>query len=342
MYQPACELPAARLLRAPDAVHQRRPVQPHRAGGDLRAGALGAHVPDAGRGDREGEQHALRPVGRASGPRRAAGSCAMVQRAEGRRRVGEHLQPLRPDVARSAATRSRASGARAACTACSPTSGWRTADGRDVEAPTVRRRSLAADAGAAPAAARSPSARPTSCTSAASSRARSRAARTSSRAPTARRSRTRCRASRKDVRDAVRAARGASAGWAGKTAMNRGQVLYRVAELMEGRREQFADEVAAAEGLARRRRARASSTARSTAGSGTRAGRTRSPRCWARSNPVGAPYFNFSIPEPTGVVGRRRARALVAAGPRVAARAGRSSAATPRSCSRPSRGRCRP
>jgi acyl-CoA reductase-like NAD-dependent aldehyde dehydrogenase len=58
-----------------------------------------------------------------------------------------------------------------------------------------------------------------------------------------------CRASRKDLRDAVRAARTAFPGWAAKTAMNRGQVLYRVAELMEGRRDQFIAEVAAAEGL---------------------------------------------------------------------------------------------
>ena len=58
-----------------------------------------------------------------------------------------------------------------------------------------------------------------------------------------------CRASRKDLRDAVRAARKAAEGWADKTAMNRGQVLYRVAELMEGRRDQFVAEVAAAEGL---------------------------------------------------------------------------------------------
>ena len=57
------------------------------------------------------------------------------------------------------------------------------------------------------------------------------------------------RSSRKDVRDAVRAARTAFHGWAKKTAMNRGQVLYRVAELMEGRRDQFVAEVAAAEGL---------------------------------------------------------------------------------------------
>ena len=58
-----------------------------------------------------------------------------------------------------------------------------------------------------------------------------------------------CRASRKDVRDAVRFARGAAGGWAARTAMNRGQILYRVAELMEGRFDQFAAEVAAAEGI---------------------------------------------------------------------------------------------
>src|ERR671938_1522959 len=61
-----------------------------------------------------------------------------------------------------------------------------------------------------------------------------------------------CRASRKDVRDAVQAARKAFPGWAGATAYNRGQVLYRVAELLEGRRDQFVDEVARAEGGARR------------------------------------------------------------------------------------------
>ncbi|MCI0347532.1 MAG: aldehyde dehydrogenase family protein, partial [Chloroflexi bacterium] len=58
-----------------------------------------------------------------------------------------------------------------------------------------------------------------------------------------------CRASKKDLRDAVRAARKAFPGWAARTAMNRGQVLYRVAELMEGRRDQFVAEVGVAEGL---------------------------------------------------------------------------------------------
>ena len=58
-----------------------------------------------------------------------------------------------------------------------------------------------------------------------------------------------CRASRKDLREAVRAARKAAGGWADRTAMNRGQVLYRVAELMEGRRDQFIAEVSQAEGV---------------------------------------------------------------------------------------------
>ena len=56
-------------------------------------------------------------------------------------------------------------------------------------------------------------------------------------------------ASRKDARDAVVAARAAVSGWAGATAYNRGQVLYRVAEVLEGRREQFAQEIAASEGV---------------------------------------------------------------------------------------------
>jgi acyl-CoA reductase-like NAD-dependent aldehyde dehydrogenase len=110
------------------------------------------------------------------------------------------------------------------------------------------------------------------------------------------------RASRKDLRDAVRAARNAFPGWTAKTAMNRGQVLYRVAELMEGRRDQFVSEVAAAEGL---RDARA----------GEVVDRAIDRWVWyagwadkitqilGSANPVAAPYFNFTIPEPTGVVG---------------------------------------
>jgi acyl-CoA reductase-like NAD-dependent aldehyde dehydrogenase len=111
-----------------------------------------------------------------------------------------------------------------------------------------------------------------------------------------------CRASRKDVRDAVRAARKAFDGWASKTAMNRGQVLYRVAELMEGRREQFADEVAVAEGL-RAPAARAAVDRAIDRWVWYAGWADKITQILGSSNPVAAPYFNFTIPEPTGVVG---------------------------------------
>jgi len=101
------------------------------------------------------------------------------------------------------------------------------------------------------------------------------------------------RASRKDLRDAVRAARGAFPKWAGMTAYNRGQVLYRIAEMMESRRADLAElcsgqaEVEAAidrwvwyAGWA-----------------------DKIAQVLGSSNPVAGPYFNFTIPEPTGVVG---------------------------------------
>ncbi len=111
-----------------------------------------------------------------------------------------------------------------------------------------------------------------------------------------------CRASRKDVREAVRAARKAFQPWADKTAMNRGQVLYRVAELMEGRRDQFVAEVSAAEGL-REPKAR-EAVDRSIDRWVWYAGwADKIAQVLGSSNPVAAPYFNFTIPEPTGVIG---------------------------------------
>ena len=107
--------------------------------------------------------------------------------------------------------------------------------------------------------------------------------------------------SRKDARDAVVAARGAFAKWAGATAYNRGQVLYRVAELMEARRAQFAAEVAAAEGLTPARADRVVSQAIDRwvwyAGWSDKIGQV-----LGGANPVAGPYFNISAPEPTGVV----------------------------------------
>jgi acyl-CoA reductase-like NAD-dependent aldehyde dehydrogenase len=111
-----------------------------------------------------------------------------------------------------------------------------------------------------------------------------------------------CRASRKDLRDAVRAAGKAAEGWAAKTAMNRGQVLYRVAELMEGRRDQFVAEVAAAEGL-RDAAARAAVDRAIDRWVWYAGWADKISQVLGSSNPVAAPYFNFTIPEPTGVVG---------------------------------------
>src|SRR5579863_2233692 len=108
-------------------------------------------------------------------------------------------------------------------------------------------------------------------------------------------------ASRKDARDAVVAARKAFAGWSGATAYNRGQVLYRVAELLEGRRAQFIAEVRAAEGLGARQAEAAVDMAIDRwvwyAGWADKIAQVR-----GAANPVAGPFFNFSLPEPTGFV----------------------------------------
>jgi acyl-CoA reductase-like NAD-dependent aldehyde dehydrogenase len=108
-------------------------------------------------------------------------------------------------------------------------------------------------------------------------------------------------ASRKDARDAVVAARGAVAGWSGATAYNRGQVLYRVAEVMEGRSAQFADEVARAEGLSAAR-ARAVVDAAIDRWVWYAGWTDKLAQVAGSVNPVAGPYFNLSVPEPTGVV----------------------------------------
>lgn len=107
--------------------------------------------------------------------------------------------------------------------------------------------------------------------------------------------------SRKDARDAVVAARAAVKGWSGATAYNRGQVLYRVAEVLEGRRAQFIDEIVAQEGV-------------STGSAAAQVDEAIDLWVWyagwcdkyaqvaGNANPVSGPYFNISVPEPTGVV----------------------------------------
>jgi len=109
------------------------------------------------------------------------------------------------------------------------------------------------------------------------------------------------KASRKDARDAVVAARAAQKGWAGATAYNRGQVLYRIAEVLEGRRAQFVDEIVSQQGV-------------STAAAGAQVDAAVDLWVWyagwcdkyaqvaGNLNPVAGAYFNISVPEPTGVV----------------------------------------
>lgn len=111
-----------------------------------------------------------------------------------------------------------------------------------------------------------------------------------------------CRGSRKDLRDAVRVARKAFPGWSDRTAMNRGQVLYRVAELMEGRRDQFVAEVAQAEGL-RPDKARVVVDRAIDRWVWYAGWADKIAQVLGSSNPVASDYFNFTIPEPTGVVG---------------------------------------
>jgi acyl-CoA reductase-like NAD-dependent aldehyde dehydrogenase len=107
------------------------------------------------------------------------------------------------------------------------------------------------------------------------------------------------RGSKKDLREAVRAARSAWPGWSGKTAYNRGQVLYRVAELMEGRRAQFVDEVALA-GVRDPDREVEAAIDRWVWYAGWS---DKVHHVLGTVNPVAAPYFNFTIPESMGVVG---------------------------------------
>ena len=108
-------------------------------------------------------------------------------------------------------------------------------------------------------------------------------------------------ASRKDARDAVVAARGAFPGWSGATAYNRGQVLYRVAELLEGRAEQFAAQIVVAQGVPIRR---AQTLVEATIDRWVwYAGWTdKIASVLGGANAVAGPYLSFTVPEPTGVV----------------------------------------
>ena len=105
------------------------------------------------------------------------------------------------------------------------------------------------------------------------------------------------RGSRKDLRDAIRGARGAFPGWSRRTAMNRGQVLYRAAEMLDARRAEFVELLGGGRG-ARREVERAIEAWVWYAGWTDKLAQVA-----GTVNPVAGPYFNFTLPEPTGVVG---------------------------------------
>jgi len=108
-------------------------------------------------------------------------------------------------------------------------------------------------------------------------------------------------ASRKDLRDAVVAAKSAQPGWANATAFNRGQILYRIAEIMEGRSEQFVDEICALEGVTNK-------VAKTQVEAAVDTWVWYSGWCDKLSsvtgslNQVSGPFYNFTTPEPLGVV----------------------------------------
>src|SRR5450631_926454 len=219
--------PRARLLVPADGLHQRVAVVSDRARGDLRASALGAHVPHSRGGGGKGQQHSLRPLRRCLDRQRVAHS--VDGRADARRRrLGQHVQPLRPDLA------------------------LRRLQGVGLWA-RRRRARIAALPGAGLVAGKR-SVRPLLPALARNGGDRIDVRKTykqyvggefvrseSGRAYRPDGAVNVPRGSRKDLRDAVRAARTAFAGWSGRTAMNRGQILYRAAEMLDGRRTQFVE-----------------------------------------------------------------------------------------------------
>jgi acyl-CoA reductase-like NAD-dependent aldehyde dehydrogenase len=110
-----------------------------------------------------------------------------------------------------------------------------------------------------------------------------------------------CRCTRKDIRDAVVAARSAFDGWSGRSAYNRGQILYRIAEMLEGRKDQFVTEL---ELLGMKEKNATKEVEASIDRLIYYAGWTdKISQVFGTVNPVASSHFNFSMPEPTGVVG---------------------------------------
>src|SRR6202171_2161868 len=250
------------LLVPAHIVHQRLAVVPDRARGDLRTGALGAHVPHAGRGGGGSEQHTVRLVCRCL-DRQGLAHPVDGRASTSRSRVGEHVQPLRPHVTlrwlQGIRFRPRRRRARSRSLP-----GPQLMDVRKTYKLFVNGEFVRSESGRAY--------QPDGTVN----------------VP---------RGSRKDLRDAVRAARSAFPAWAGRTAMNRGQILYRAAEMLDSRGAQFTDLLGGG-AKARRELDQTVETLVWYAG-----WTDKLPQVAGTVNPVAGPYFNFTLPEPTGVVG---------------------------------------
>jgi acyl-CoA reductase-like NAD-dependent aldehyde dehydrogenase len=109
------------------------------------------------------------------------------------------------------------------------------------------------------------------------------------------------KASKKDARDAVRAARSAFGGWSARTPYNRGQIIYRIAEVMEGRLDQLVDQLVEAEGVSAKK-ARTYAEAAVDRVVWYAGWADKYLQVLGNANPVSGPFFNLSTPEPTGVV----------------------------------------
>ncbi len=245
------------VVRAHD-LHGSGAGPPHRGRGDLRAGGLGDDVPDAGGGDREGEQLGVR-ARRGHLDRQGREGLRGRSRPAGRRGVAEHLQQVRPvgGVRGLQGERLRARG-RGCGAAALP-------EGDRVSGRLAVRKTYKLYVGGAFV-----------------------------RSESGRHDRVGefnvPRGSRKDLRDAVAAARKAFAGWGSRTAYNRGQVLYRAAEALESRAADFSvsrDDVEASIDVLVHYAGWTDKLAHVLGG----------------VNPVAAPFLSFSLPEPTGVVG---------------------------------------
>jgi len=118
-------------------------------------------------------------------------------------------------------------------------------------------------------------------------------------------------ASRKDLRDAVVAARAAQSGWAKATAYNRGQILYRIAEMLEGRTEQLVTEISLATGVSTRK-AHDEVLAAIDRWVWYAGWSDKLSAAFGSTNPVSGPYYNFTIPEPQGVIAVAPAESFLA------------------------------